>query len=219
MEQLARYKVLYSFRREEEGEVDVDEGEIVVVSSGEDGVFGTEDDTRDGWMMVEKENGAIGYVPVDYLEEYAAAPAPSIPQAPSPRSYTPTSYSADANPLASTFSNINTDLSATKRMVFKTSTTAPTAPSLSAAAAGENYERMQEQNNAYFQKICVQRDDLFKEVESGAKELNQRLNSNNRANDVLGEKIKQLQEQIDKEARKAKRARDEDAHQLAVSGN
>jgi hypothetical protein len=36
---------------------------------------------------------------------------------------------------------------------------------------------------------------------------------------VLGEKIKQLQEQIDKEARKAKRARDEDAHQLAVSGN
>jgi hypothetical protein len=39
MEQLARYEVLCSFRREEEGEVDVDEGGVVVVGSGEDGAI------------------------------------------------------------------------------------------------------------------------------------------------------------------------------------
>jgi hypothetical protein len=212
----ARFKVLYAFRQEEEGEVDVDEGELVVVSAGDDGVFGTEDDTRDGWMLVEKTNGAVGYVPVDYLEEFEAATAPVAP--PPARSYTPSSYSADANPLASTFSNIeNTDLTATKRIVFKTSTTAPTAPSLSAAAAGENYERMNEQNNEYFEKICKQRDDLFKEVETGAEELNQRYLENNRANDSLGEKIRQVQALLDKECRKAKRTRDEHAHNLVLA--
>ena len=81
---LGMFKVLYSFSAEEEGELTVEEGMDVVASgnlliirfslffsqwyiigsiAGDDGQFGTEDDTRDGWVLVETQDGRIGYVP------------------------------------------------------------------------------------------------------------------------------------------------------------
>ena len=59
----------YAFEAEEEGELTVQKGDTVTVDAGADGVFGTEDDTRDGWVLVQnKRNMQSGYVPVDYLQ-------------------------------------------------------------------------------------------------------------------------------------------------------
>jgi len=61
--------VLFNFLAEGEGELSVSIGDIVVAHPGEDGVFGTGDDIRDGWLMVQLEGeGTFGYVPYDYIQ-------------------------------------------------------------------------------------------------------------------------------------------------------
>ena len=47
------FEVLFNFAAEGEGELSVSIGDIVVAHPGEDGVFGTGDDIRDGWLMVQ----------------------------------------------------------------------------------------------------------------------------------------------------------------------
>jgi hypothetical protein len=70
--------VLYDFEAEEEGELTVTGGETVNMDAGDDGVFGNEDDTRDGWILVTNSQGETGYVPADFLEGDAASPQDDV---------------------------------------------------------------------------------------------------------------------------------------------
>ena len=61
-----RCRVLFDFVAEDEtSELTVRRGEVVQVSPGEDGVYGTADDTKDGWLLVDSLDhpGHNGYVP------------------------------------------------------------------------------------------------------------------------------------------------------------
>ena len=81
----ATFQVLYDFQAEEDGELGVFAGDFVNAFAGEDGVFGTGDDSRDGWVLVEQTHApySTGYVPADYLEKVAtqarAAGAIAVP--------------------------------------------------------------------------------------------------------------------------------------------
>ena len=67
---MVEFKVVFDFQAEEAGELTVAAGEVVFAFAGEDGIFGTEDDTRDGWVLVQSEDHAsTGYVPMDFLEK------------------------------------------------------------------------------------------------------------------------------------------------------
>lgn len=61
--------------------------EIVKLSPGEDGQYGTADDTNDGWILVESKitEGISGYVPEAYLEKIEPSPEPSSPEPVAPR--------------------------------------------------------------------------------------------------------------------------------------
>ena len=67
----ARYEVLFNFHAQGDGEMSVVQGETVVMVPGEDGIFGTEDDVKDGWILVESTitPGNVGYVPVTYVKK------------------------------------------------------------------------------------------------------------------------------------------------------
>lgn len=72
------YKVLYDFHAEEEGEMTVKSGDIVIYDPDE----GDGDDSKNGWIFVQSSRSSdCGYVPLDYLELYnnntVKAPPPS----------------------------------------------------------------------------------------------------------------------------------------------
>eukprot|EP00937_MAST-01D_sp_MAST-1D-sp2_P006395 g6395.t1 len=72
--------VLYAFEAEDAVQLTVLMGEMVRTHARSDGMSGTEEDTPDGWVLVEKESdGATGYVPRNRLRETAAARAPTAP--------------------------------------------------------------------------------------------------------------------------------------------
>jgi hypothetical protein len=94
-------QVLYTFAAEDEGELSVSAGDIVTVNAGEDGIFGTDDDTKDDWVLVEA-NGTSGYVPANYLKQQQPGPEPAPAPAPAPL-VAPLVVPSPAHTTASTF--------------------------------------------------------------------------------------------------------------------
>lgn len=62
----------------------VQQGDVVNLSPGEDGMFGTADDTNDGWILVEDPNRPhiSGYVPEAYLKKLDSIASPPPPPPP-----------------------------------------------------------------------------------------------------------------------------------------
>lgn len=117
-----KYKVLYDFNAEEDGEMSVRTGEIVVQVAQTTGV----DEAPDGWILVEvTEDNEKGFVPIDYLEKIITAtvapskainpPSTIVPPPDSGPSSKPAAY--QAKPFAAT------------PAAAATPTTAPVAPS------------------------------------------------------------------------------------------
>jgi len=85
---LRRFRAAYDFQAEDEAsEMSVVAGEQLVQAAGEDGIVGTADDSKDGWMLMERvaDPGRNGYVPVAYLlEEPLEAAAAAVKSPPPP---------------------------------------------------------------------------------------------------------------------------------------
>jgi hypothetical protein len=56
---IAKHRVIHAFKAEDEGEIDVEEGEILTVLSIEENL----------WAKVRRENGSEGYVPSDFIQK------------------------------------------------------------------------------------------------------------------------------------------------------
>jgi hypothetical protein len=56
--ELKKYKVIHAFKAEGDGEIDVDEGEVLVALSVEE----------NQWANVRKDNGTEGYVPSEFIQ-------------------------------------------------------------------------------------------------------------------------------------------------------
>ena len=78
-----RYQVLYAFNAEEEGELTCSPGDILELAPGDDGIYFTDDDEKDGWLQVVNlvDNNSFGFVPEEYVKEL---PPPPTLQAKSP---------------------------------------------------------------------------------------------------------------------------------------
>ena len=85
-----RYRCCTDFECKEEGEIQASVGEMFILSPGEDGIFDTEDDMKDGWAYVSNlATGETGFVPLLYLKEIEE-PSPRrsfSPPSPSPSSH------------------------------------------------------------------------------------------------------------------------------------
>ena len=46
------YLALYDFKAEEEGEMSMTAGVEYQLSAGDDGIFGNDDDIKDGWILL-----------------------------------------------------------------------------------------------------------------------------------------------------------------------
>ena len=70
------YEALYDFAAEEEGELSMQKGVKYQLAPGDDGIYGNDDDAKDGWILVmDLKSGESGFVPVDYVKKISA-PAP-----------------------------------------------------------------------------------------------------------------------------------------------
>lgn len=224
---LPSYTVLYAFEAEEEGELTVQKGDIVSVDAGADGVFGTEDDTRDGWALVQnKRNMQTGYVPVDYLQIIEApaveAPPPAAPSASASSSAAPGAAAAvsssgsprdDRAPSTATAKHHGAE---NAKISFTTSTANPATPSLTAAVASENFEELLAQNEAHFSTLTQTRTAVFRELEGAAGELEGRIARDGEKGAELVQKLDTISTIIEQQRRALKRQVDEDKAALAA---
>ena len=63
-----KFSVLYDFEAKDDGELSITAQETVESLSVRDNLFNSTDDTgEDGWILVERRDGATGFVPLQYL--------------------------------------------------------------------------------------------------------------------------------------------------------
>lgn len=65
-----KFSVLYDFEAKDDGELSITAHETVEVYTGKDRLLGSADDMdEDGWILVERLDGATGFVPLQYLQQ------------------------------------------------------------------------------------------------------------------------------------------------------
>ncbi|GMH82065.1 hypothetical protein TrVE_jg12963 [Triparma verrucosa] len=73
------YLALYDFKAEEEGEMSMTAGVEYQLSAGDDGIFGNDDDIKDGWiLLMDLATGESGFVPIDYVKKISQDPPKGV---------------------------------------------------------------------------------------------------------------------------------------------
>ena len=240
---MSRFLALYAFEAEEEGELSVAKGDMLSASAGDDGVFGTADDTRDGWLLVDNpRTQRSGYVPVDYLQQQPdAAPSAAAAEPPPPAIAAAPMGMAPAAAGASDMSSLRNEFAASvggggggfgadggagavarnhtygddTKISFKASTATPSTPSLATAVASENFDALMQQNEDHYAQLTKTRTTVFREIEEAAAALESRIAADNAKGAELVSKLEDIGTIIEQQRRQMKKTVEQDKMNLA----